>query len=63
MTKYLKKCKECKRYGLENAKSKCSYCGGQLINPAPAKFSMEDKYGKYRREYFREEFDKRFKRV
>ena len=60
MTKYLKKCKECNRYNLLNPQSKCKYCGGQLINPHPPKFSLIDKYAKYRIEYFKEEFKKKF---
>ncbi|TFG02578.1 MAG: ribosome biogenesis protein [Promethearchaeota archaeon] len=61
MTKYLQKCKSCGRYGLANPKSKCRFCGGQLINPKPPKFSLQDKYGEYRLQYFKEEFDKKFK--
>ncbi|MHA1671654.1 MAG: nucleolar RNA-binding Nop10p family protein [Promethearchaeota archaeon] len=62
MVKYLLKCKECNQYGLNNSEnnSKCSNCGGQLINPRPPKYSPIDKYGKYRREYFKDEFKKRF---
>ncbi|MHA1191809.1 MAG: nucleolar RNA-binding Nop10p family protein, partial [Promethearchaeota archaeon] len=56
MVKYLLKCKECNQYGLNNSEnnSKCSNCGGQLLNPRPPKYSPIDKYGKYRREYFKE---------
>ena len=61
MTKYLQKCQECNRYCLQNPKSKCRYCGGQLINPKPPKFSLLDKYAKYRLKYFKEEFDNKFK--
>ncbi len=61
MTKYLQKCKECNKYGLQNPESKCKYCGGKLINPHPPKFSPIDKYAKYRIEYFKEEFKKRLK--
>ncbi len=60
MTKYLQKCKECKRYGLANAKSKCPHCGGQLINVNPPKFSLIDKYAEYRIKYFKEKFDKQY---
>ena len=49
------------RYGLANEESKCRFCGGQLINPKPPKFSLQDKYGEYRLQYFKEEFDKKFK--
>lgn len=61
MTKYLQKCKECHKYGLLNPESKCRYCGGQLINPRPPRFSLIDKYAKYRVIYFKEEFDNKFK--
>ncbi|MFX1500667.1 MAG: nucleolar RNA-binding Nop10p family protein [Promethearchaeota archaeon] len=61
MTKYLQKCEKCNRYGLQNPESKCRHCGGRLINPRPPKYSPIDKYGKYRLEYFKEEFDKKFK--
>ena len=34
-------------------------CGGKALSPKPAKFSVEDKYGSYRRkakiEFFKEE--------
>lgn len=60
MVKYLLKCKECNQYGLNNSESKCSNCGGHLLNPRPPKYSPIDKYGKYRREYFKEDFKKRF---
>ncbi len=60
MTKYLQKCSSCKRYGLANPNSKCRYCKGQLVNPRPPKFSLMDKYGKYRLIYFKEEFEKKF---
>ncbi len=60
MTKYLQKCKNCGRYGLANPELKCRYCGGQLINPKPPKFSLIDKYGKYRLKYFKEEFEEKF---
>ena len=60
MTKYLQKCKECNKYGLANIESKCIHCGGQLINVTPPKFSLTDKYAKYRIKYFKEEFDKKY---
>ena len=40
-------CENCGRYGLGN---NCKECGEKLINPEPPKFSLEDRYGKYRRE-------------
>lgn len=57
MTKHLQKCKSCNKYGLANTESKCIYCGGQLISPKPPKFSLIDKYGKYRIQYFKENFN------
>jgi len=60
MTKYLQKCSSCKRYSLTNPNSKCRYCKGQLVIPRPPKFSLIDKYGKYRLKYFKEEFEKKF---
>lgn len=61
MPKYLQKCKDCKKYGILTPESKCRHCGGQLINPQPPKFSLIDKYAKYRLIYFKEEFNNRFK--
>ena len=40
-------CKKCKKYTL---KETCS-CGEKAITTRPAKFSPEDKYGVYRRQY------------
>ncbi len=60
MPSLLQKCKECQKYTLANPESKCPYCKGQLINPRPPKFSLIDKYAKYRREYFKEEFEKKY---
>ncbi len=42
----LLKCSKCNEYTL---KETCQICGGIAINPKPAKFSPEDRYGKYRR--------------
>ena len=61
MTKYLLKCVECKKYGLPNPDLKCRYCGGRLASPKPPKFSLLDKWGKYRLQYFKEEFEKKFR--
>ncbi len=60
MPDLLQKCKECQKYALANSESECPYCKGQLINPRPPKFSLTDKYAKYRREYFKEEFEKKY---
>lgn len=58
MVKHLLKCKDCREYGLYNPELKCRKCGGDLINPRPAKFSTIDKYGKYRLEYFKQKYPK-----
>jgi H/ACA ribonucleoprotein complex subunit 3 len=42
----LLKCESCGRY---NIRSVCVVCGGKAVNPKPPKFSIEDKYAKYRR--------------
>ena len=45
--KHILKCKKCGEYGL---RENC-LCGGKKVSPAPPKYSPDDKYGKYRREY------------
>jgi|APSaa5957512535_1039671.scaffolds.fasta_scaffold10864_5 H/ACA ribonucleoprotein complex subunit 3 len=40
------KCGTCENYTL---KKTCSKCNKKTDNPKPAKFSPEDKFGKYRR--------------
>ncbi len=42
----LYKCPKCRKYTLAE---KCNNCGVRTITPKPAKFSPEDRYGKYRR--------------
>ncbi len=42
----MKKCRSCGEYTL---KDKCPYCDGEVGVIYPAKYSPEDKYGKYRR--------------
>ncbi len=44
-------CKSCDQYTL---KSTCPNCGARTIQPAPPRFSPEDKYGKYRRQLKKE---------
>lgn len=48
MTKEILKCPNCNAYTL---KDHCPKCDNKTISPKPAKFSPEDKFGKYRREY------------
>jgi len=44
----LRKCRQCREYTLNP--DKCPYCGSnELFNPNPGRFSLEDRYGKYRR--------------
>jgi len=46
LTKWLlRRCVSCGRYTL---KTECPYCGGEVRVPHPAKFSIDDKYAKYR---------------
>ncbi|UCH37991.1 MAG: RNA-protein complex protein Nop10 [Candidatus Bathyarchaeota archaeon] len=42
----LRKCSECRQYTLQM--DQCPSCGGKLRIPHPAKFSLDDKYLKYR---------------
>jgi len=42
----IKQCPKCKEYTLKNT---CRECSQQTITPKPAKWSPEDKFGKYRR--------------
>ncbi|MHA1650923.1 MAG: RNA-protein complex protein Nop10 [Candidatus Helarchaeota archaeon] len=48
MGKILRKCVACGRYTMIHLE--CPECGGKTVNPHPAKFSLTDKYGKYRRQ-------------
>ncbi|MBS3143662.1 ribosome biogenesis protein [Candidatus Woesearchaeota archaeon] len=45
MPKSILKCAKCGRYTL---KQTCD-CSGKPLDPRPAKFSIEDKWGKFRR--------------
>ena len=42
----LRKCEKCGTYTLHE--DACPKCGGHVISPHPAKFSMDDKYRRYR---------------
>ena len=52
MIKEILKCQICERYTLKKI---C--CKSQTITPKPAKWSPEDKYGKYRRIYKKDEME------
>ncbi|MHA2407310.1 MAG: nucleolar RNA-binding Nop10p family protein [Candidatus Ranarchaeia archaeon] len=47
MPKRLYRCVKCHHYSF--SKEKCPICKGLMESAHPAKFSPEDKYGKYRR--------------
>ncbi|MHA1952360.1 MAG: nucleolar RNA-binding Nop10p family protein [Candidatus Heimdallarchaeaceae archaeon] len=55
MTKSILRCIECKKYTLGS--TKCSACGGRVVSPQPARFSLEkeSKYSKYRRKLIKEQ--------
>ena len=42
----IRKCANCGAYTL---KESCMRCGGKTFHVRPARFSPEDRYGKYRR--------------
>jgi len=42
----MRRCSECGKYTLNQ--EKCPYCNGRVRVPHPAKFSLDDKYLKYR---------------
>ncbi|TFG04973.1 MAG: RNA-protein complex protein Nop10 [Promethearchaeota archaeon] len=48
MGKLLRRCVQCGRYSM--VEQDCPDCSGKMINPQPPRFSLMDKYGKYRRE-------------
>lgn len=43
---HILKCPKCGKYTLSE---KCSNCSAKTLSVKPAKYSVEDKYGKYRR--------------
>jgi len=45
MAKHILFCKSCNKYTL---KEKCPECQGTALSTKPAKYSPEDKWGKYR---------------
>jgi H/ACA ribonucleoprotein complex subunit 3 len=55
MSQHLYKCFSCQRYTLEK---NCPKCQNETIEPKPPKFSLDDKYGDYRRQIKREQLKK-----
>ncbi|NHI91353.1 MAG: RNA-protein complex protein Nop10 [Candidatus Lokiarchaeota archaeon] len=51
MPKLIRKCPNCGNYTL---KGLCPQCHTQTKNPNPAKFSLQDNYGEYRRKLKKE---------
>ncbi|MEK6864767.1 MAG: RNA-protein complex protein Nop10 [Nanoarchaeota archaeon] len=52
MTKHILYCKSC---GLYTMQPKCQKCGKATFSTKPAKYSPEDKWGKYRLKYKQDE--------
>jgi len=46
MKKEILKCTKCSTHTLKNS---CPNCNSKTLSPKPAKFSIEDKWGHYRR--------------
>lgn len=44
--RHILKCEKCNSYTMKN-----DCCGQKTQNPKPPKYSSDDKYAKYRREY------------
>lgn len=42
----LLRCENCHEYAIQQT---CPTCGGKAVNPKPPKYSVEDKYARYRR--------------
>ncbi|MHA1311458.1 MAG: nucleolar RNA-binding Nop10p family protein [Candidatus Helarchaeota archaeon] len=51
MGKYLRKCKVCGRYTMTKTTCPDPNCGGETFIVKSPKFSIQDKYGKYRRKF------------
>lgn len=46
MTSHIRKCSGCGRY---TTADRCPMCNRDTVNAHPAKYSPDDRYGKYRR--------------
>ena len=54
--KHILKCPKCGQYTMQE---KCPKCNEKTVNPKPAKYSIEDKYGEYRRKAKKEDLLKK----
>ena len=52
MAKHIYRCTTCENYTM---RKECAKCSEKTISPKPPKFSLNDKYDKYRREVRKEE--------
>lgn len=55
---HIMRCQKCQLYTLHL--DKCPRCGGDLENVFPPKFSLQEKYQKYRIDFFRQKMHKKF---
>ena len=53
--KHILKCPKCGKYTMQE---KCPKCKETTINPKPAKYSVDDRYGDYRRKARRANLEK-----
>ena len=51
MAKHILFCKKCNKFTM---KEECSDCNSKTLSTKPAKYSPEDKWGKYRLKYKKE---------
>ncbi|MCP4760380.1 MAG: RNA-protein complex protein Nop10 [archaeon] len=56
MPKILKFCDSCSIYTMNE--KKCPKCDGVVRTPHPPKFSPQDKYQRYRIQFFKDKFSK-----
>lgn len=54
---FMMKCPACGNYTL---KGNCPKCGKKTERPIPARYSPEDKYGKYRRMEMKKVYDEKY---
>ncbi|MEM4266562.1 MAG: RNA-protein complex protein Nop10 [Candidatus Nanoarchaeia archaeon] len=52
MNREILKCPKCNTYTM---KENCPLCGEKTLSPKPARFSLEDKWGKWRRQAKKEQ--------